>query len=384
MHRRKITGCILILLSLVATGCSHNDSNSINSTETVASVTGTGIADSSDTSDAQSILSKIDSYDYSSYIRLGQYTDFDVEVSSTEVTDSEVSAALDGLRWSSPKYVPTDKTECQSGDYVNVSYTISSDDAIMAEDESLIDTEFLLDEESSDKLNVAIIGMSVGETKDISIEYDVDETDTECDTTTNIYTVTLNSIDTAEQADVTDEWIASISDYDTVDAWKNYERDTLEKIKIAQQDDEYETSLIEKIQDACTFSELPQILVDDIISTYQEEDTAYAESEGITFTELVQSYYGYSDLSEYEAALRSYAEQIVKSNFMYRALRDTIGIEITDDEYTSFAENTAKTYGFDSVEDLYSYYDEETVKNACINEMILSKVKELNNKVITE
>lgn len=374
MRYMKSSGvaCAACLFSFVylfiAGGCSAQNSDlDVESSETVSGLFDTEEMVESEGTD--SILTKLYTYDFSDCVQLGQYTDLDVTVPAIEVTDSEVQAALDGLTQSNPDYVATELTTASTGYYAKIDYKANGSD-------DYLETEVFLEEDSDDELITNIIGMDVGAENVVTLS-----TDSDIGIAAGTYDIILMSIDERVPATVTDEWIASVSDYSTIDDWKAHEKDVLYNLKQEEQDSNFESQLYSMIKDNCIVFDVPSDLVTDLVAAYKSEDAVYAEQNDMDVEDFIQTYYGYASEDAYTEDLQSYVEGMVSEAMLYSALSNDTGVTITSDDEAAFKENVMSDYGFSSEDELYNYYDEVTLSRACLNKTVWKYVCSHNNRM---
>ena len=359
---------LLLALSMVgATACSNRG----DSTEVTEASTEVNTVEVSD-------------YNYKDYVTLGQYTGFEVKVPTTTVSDDEVDQALEDLRNSNVTYEANGNTTVAKDDYVNMSYKLFKDGEELT-DYSTDGTEIQVGAGSFfTDLENALIGMNVGEENSVDVSVADDYADSTLAGSTVTYQVTINSIDNKVIPEATDDWIATVSDSKTIDDWKAAKKSELEDSKKEEQKAVFKSGVQNDIMSYATFKDLPQELIDSQIEKYKTEDQKMADSMGYDFNEFITNYYGYDDEDAYTEDLTSYVQKSVQTDFVLHALRDAEGIEMTDDDLKSFEDQCVQYYGFSDTDELLSYYGEDVVKAACLNDKTWNTICDKNTMVEDE
>ena len=359
---------LLLALSMVgATACS-NRGDSTEVTEASTEVNAIEVSD----------------YNYKDYVTLGQYTGFEVKVPTTTVSDDEVDQALEDLRNSSVTYEANGNTTVAKDDYVNMSYKLFKDGEELT-DYSTDGTEIQVGAGSFfADLENALVGMNVGEENSVDVSVADDYADSTLAGSTVTYQVTINSIDNKVIPEATDDWIATVSDSKTIDDWKAAKKSELEDSKKEEQKAVFKSGVQNDIMSYATFKDLPQELIDSQIEKYKTEDQKMADSMGYDFNEFITNYYVYDDEDAYTEDLTSYVQKSIQTDFVLQALRDAEGIEMTDDDLKSFEDQCVKYYGFSDTDELLSYYGEDVVKAACLNDKTWNTICDKNTMVEDE
>lgn len=359
---------LLLALSMVgATACSNRG----DSTEVTEASTEVDTVEVSD-------------YNYKDYVTLGQYTGFEVKVPTMTVSDDEVDQALEDLRNSNVTYEANGNTTVAKDDYVNMSYKLFKDGEELT-DYSTDGTEIQVGAGSFfTDLENALVGMNVGEENSVDVSVADDYADSTLAGSTVTYQVTINSIDNKVIPEATDDWIATVSDSKTIDDWKAAKKSELEDSKKEEQKAVFKSGVQNDIMSYATFKDLPQELIDSQIEKYKTEDQKMADSMGYDFNEFITNYYGYDDEDAYTEDLTSYVQKSVQTDFVLQALRDAEGIEMTDDDLKSFEDQCVQYYGFSDTDELLSYYGEDVVKAACLNDKTWNTICDKNTMVEDE
>ncbi|MFR6469492.1 MAG: trigger factor [Lachnospiraceae bacterium] len=227
---------------------------------------------------------------YGKYMTLGEYKGLEVSKIKTEITDDDIEQEISYTLDDSTEYNEVDRA-AEDGDMVNITYSSTMDgedfDGGSGEDVDIqlgagyLEGDILQDAESQ------IIGMKAGDTKemDLTIPEDYYFDDTLAGQSIQV-TLTVNTVSEVNRPELTDEFVASISDFDTVDAYKEDLKKTLEAS--AEENNEYMagSDALTQVVENSTFKGYPDDLYNECKDLYDQTNQAYAEMLGLDVSDL--------------------------------------------------------------------------------------------------
>ena len=313
---------------------------------------------------------------YGKHMTLGEYKGLEISKIKTEITDDyleqEISYTLDD----NTEYFETDRA-AQNGDMVNITYSSTMNgeafDGGSGEDMDIelgagyLEGDILQDAESE------IIGMKADDTKerDLTIPEDYYFADSLAGQKIHV-TLTVNSVSEIERPELTDEFVASISDFDTVDAYKEDLKKSLEAS--ADENNEYTagSDALTQVVENSTFKGYPDDLYNKCKDLYDQTNQAYAELLGLDV----------SDFEGTEEETKAAVESMVYEDMVITSIAEKEKLTVSDDEYQKYVEDNLDTYGMSSVEEFESTYSKDSV----MEELLREKVQKLllDNAKITE
>ena len=346
----------------------ETESESASETETEtesesASETETGSEAESETeSETEIKVADLPEYDASEYVTLGEYKGLTVEVSPVEVTDEQV---MDQIA-SETKQTLTEGT-VESGDTVNIDYVGKIDgeefDGGSAEgyDLEIGSCTFI------DGFEDGIIGMQVGETKDLELKFPEEYHSEDLAGKDVVFTVTVNSI--SRVPELTDEVADSVVEGMTAEAYQESVRQDLEDQAKESQKTEAEQKLLQAVYDNAT------------INGYPEENLQYTMKRATDYYEWLASMYGMSlddyltnygmTQDEFKEQLQPVAEEALGEEMTLLAIAKEENIEVSDQEYQDGLARYAETQGLDDPSKLEESYGENYIRNSLLQEKVL-------------
>ena len=340
----------------------ESESENASETETGSEAESeTGSEEESET-ETEFNVADIPEYDASEYVTLGEYKDLTVEVTPVEVTDEQV---MDKIA-SETKQTLTEGT-VESGDTVNIDYVGKIDgeefDGGSAEgyDLEIGSCTFI------DGFEDGIIGMQVGDTKDLELKFPEDYHSTDLAGKDVVFTVTVNSI--SRVPELTDEVADSVVEGMTAEAYQESVRQDLEDQAKESQKTEAEQKLLQAVYENAT------------IDGYPEENLQYTIKRAKDYYEWLASMYGMSlddylknygmTQDEFNEQIQPLAEEALGEEMTLLAIAKEENIEVSDEEYEAGLARYAEAQGMDDPSKLEEAYGENYIKNSLLQEKVL-------------
>lgn len=147
-------------------------------------------------------------------------------------------------------------------------------------------------------------------------------------------------------------------DYTTVEAFREYSKNSLIKANLEDFDDDVEEAIIKLIVDRSELKELPQAQIEYYYYANYNAAKNYYESNQVLF----QYYYGITSFDQYlealgmtESELTEDAKEEVKRDLVLVAYANSIGLTVSDSEYAAEFAELADLWGYDSSDELVEY-----------------------------
>jgi trigger factor len=196
-----------------------------------------------------------------------------------------------------------------------------------------------------EKLEAGIIGMEVGETKVISIEYPEDQPNSEIAGKTVNFTVKLTGIQEREYPELNDEFAQDVSGSETLEEWKEKIKADLEAKINSQAEDALQNELVDKVvQDSAL--ELPRFTLEQYEILAEERMKMMLAYQGITWEGYAK--FLEKDGKNQQQEIRSIAEKDLKEDFVLLALADAEKFEPSSEEIQATVKKLEQSASKDS------------------------------------
>ena len=290
-------------------------------------------------------------------VTLGQYKGLEAERPVREITEQDVSDELESARKRNARKVSADDREAKMGDIANIDFDgyLNGErfDGGKSEgyDLELGSNSFVPGFEDQ------IVGMKVGEEKDINITFPQDYTP-ELAGKDVVFKVKLNSISFNELPELDDDF-AGDNGFDTLDEYKADIRATIEKRFSEQADSAFRSEVVKKAIDNMTVT-VPNSM---IASKVEDILRNYAANFGLTDRNMpldkLKEMMGV-DENTLNLNIRPAAEYQVKNDLLLDAVVAAEKLEATAEEIDAFVKKMAEGFGA-TAEQLKTYFGEETL-----------------------
>jgi trigger factor len=161
---------------------------------------------------------------------LGNYKDLDLEMPAMEITDDDVTKALEEMRERAAAFAPVEGRPAEDGDYVQLKLMGTPEgggDPIQA-DSVLC---HIGAEETMEPFNENLRGANTGDNKNFDVPYPADYPDAKLAGKTYHYTVEVLGVKNKKFPELNDEFAKDIGDATTLDELKKEVRDNLESAR---------------------------------------------------------------------------------------------------------------------------------------------------------
>ena len=289
-------------------------------------------------------------------IKIGQYKGLTYSAVKEEITDQDVEdEMLDTLSYSAD-YEHLMDVAAEDGDQVNIDYTGTIDGV---EFDGGSDTDTLLtigDELFLEDFEDGIIGMLPGETKDVEVVFPEDYDD-EYASKTAVFAITLNYVCGEEIVpELTDESVKEYVGYESVEAFAEDTRKTLEDDAEEMFGYERQDQILEQLMENCEVLEVPQELIDAYVNDAVEMYKSYAEMFGMEYEDFVEQMGG-GDMDSFLEELAEEGRNVQAQSVIIDKIAELENITVDDEAYEAYLEQLASDYGYESVDALKEEID---------------------------
>lgn len=306
--------------------------------------------------------------------KLGKYKGIDLSIDKVEVTDEEVDAQVDSILASNPNSQDITDRAVENGDIANIDYEGKKDGVAFdggtakGYDLHIGSGSFIPGFEDG------VVGMKIGETKDIKLTFPKDYQSTELAGKEVVFTVKVNSIKVETPATLDDAWVEKYTNgkQKTVADFKEATRKEIEESKTMQVEFQAQNDAMKTIMDSSEFEPNNEAIEYEKNNQKNQLKKA-AEENGMAFDALL-SMYGMTE-EQLDEQLDTYAKEAVNR----RILIDTIAKEAKIKAKKEHYEYLAKQEGLE-VKDLESRYGKEVVDEAAKRYAVIKFVVDKANK----
>ena len=277
-------------------------------------------------------------------VTLGEYKGLKVERHEHPVTDEQVDAQVEQARQRAAREISVEDRAVQDDDIVNLDYAGTVDGvafeggAAKGQRLTIGSGQFIPGFEEQ------MVGMQIGEEKDLSVKFPEEYHAKELAGKDAVFHVKVNSITVRELPALDDEFAKDVSEFDTLDAYKQDIRAKLEAESKEHCDAEFENALVDAAVANATL-DVPGAMIERQIDGMLRDFQMRLAYQGMRLEDFMK--YTGQGIEELRTQYREQADKRVRAELVLQAIKKAEGIEATDEEVEAeiakFAEEGKKT-----------------------------------------
>lgn len=275
-------------------------------------------------------------------VTLGAVSGVEYKRNVYEVTDKDVDDELSRLQERNSRLVDVTDRAVEDGDSVVIDFSGSINgvkfDGGTAEKQTLVigSKTFIPGFEEQ------IIGMNIGEDKDINVKFPDDYQAEELKGKDAVFAIKLHEIKKKELPEINDEFIKDAVGIESVEVYKNETKAKLEKQNSDRVERELEDEIIKKITSESSM-EIPEAMIERQVEN-MIQDFAYRLSyQGLKFEDYLK--YMNKTVDDCKKEYREQAENIVKQQLVIDKIIQNEKIDATEEEIEARITEMAEKQG---------------------------------------
>ncbi|MGM0413993.1 MAG: trigger factor [Bacillota bacterium] len=263
-------------------------------------------------------------------VELGEYTGYEIEREEVEVTEEDIMAILNRQREEQSQLVSVDRDEVQEGDHVIIDFEGFVDGEAFPGGSA---EEFTLEIGSGQFIpgfEDKLVGKEVSdEPYEVEVTFPEDYQAEDLAGQEAVFEVTIKEIKVKELPELDDEFAKDVSDFDTLEEFKEDIENRLKEQKENQANRNLENEIIEKISEAAEV-EVSEQLIENELDQMMQQMAQNLQQQGID----MEDYFKYmgSSQDEWREENRDQAAARAKNNLVLEAIAEKEEIEVSDEE----------------------------------------------------
>lgn len=274
-------------------------------------------------------------------VTLGEYKGLKVETESEEVTDEDIAKALEAEQQKNAVEVPVEGRAVQDGDMISLDFLGKKDDVPFDGGEGK-DYPLLIGSGSFiPGFEEQLVGMNIGETKDINVTFPEEYHEKSLAGAPVVFTCTVNSIKAKELPELNDEFASEVSEFETLEEYKNDLKEKLIDSKKKEAKAKKEDALLEMAV-ANASMDVPELMIKSEARQAVSEFGQRLQMQGLSLEQYMQ-YTGQSEEDMIKAQMEQ-SEKTIKSRLVLEAIAKAEAIEVSDEDLEKELEKMAEQY----------------------------------------
>ena len=300
-------------------------------------------------------------------VSLAEYKGVTVNVPPAEVTDEDVENRIQSVLSQNQEEVEVDRA-AEEGDVVNIDYTGYQNGEEFAGGSAEGEDLELGSGTMIDGFEDGLIGLKKGDTKELNLTFPEDYREAALAGQSVVFDVTVNAVKEKRDPELTDEFVQSISDYQTVEEYRQGIRDEILTQRQESVDLQIQQTVLQNVVDNSQFDLSRNAIsrrYNAQIDQYQEQAKMY----GMRLSQLAQSYG--MDEGSFKEYVYASVEDDAKNQLVLNTIAAQEGIAVTDEARQELADMNGQT-----VEEGVEAYGQESFDQMALNRQVMKFLAE--------
>ena len=308
-------------------------------------------------------------------VTLGEYKGVEVEKKAIEVVDEEIEAEITKEREANARTITVDDRAVMDGDMITLDYA-GSVDGVAFEGGTAKDQELTIGSgRFIPGFEEQLVGVTIGEEKEVHVTFPEEYHAKELAGKTAVFQCVVHGIKVKELPEVDDEFAQEVSEFDTLDAYKEDIKARLLKDKEADAKRAKEDAVIKKIIEGATM-EIPDAMVEFQTEQMMEEFGQRMQMQGLS----LEQYFQITGMSEanYREQMKPRATQNIQSRLVLEAVAKAENLEATEQDLEDEMAKMAEMYKMevDKVKEMIGDYQKDEIKKDIVIQKAIDLVTE--------
>ena len=278
-------------------------------------------------------------------VTLGEYKGIEVEKAKPEVTDADVEAELKKVQEQNSRLVSVADRAVADGDQTVIDFEGFVDGKAFeggkAEDYTLVIGSHSFIDTFEDQL----IGKNIGEDVEVNVTFPAEYHAAELAGKPATFKVKIKEIKMKELPELNDEFASEVSEFETLDAYKEDVKNKLAETKQAQATAENENNVVQKVVDNAQM-DIPAPMVDEQVRNMIEDYARRLQSQGISFDQYLQ--FTGSTIEQLQEQMRPQAELRLRTRLVLKAVVAAEKIEPSEELVEAEIKKMSENYKMDA------------------------------------
>ena len=278
-------------------------------------------------------------------VTLGEYKGIEVEKAKPEVTDADVEAELKKVQEQNSRLVSVEDRAVADGDQTVIDFEGFVDGKAFeggkAEDYTLVIGSHSFIDTFEDQL----IGKNIGEDVEVNVTFPAEYHAADLAGKPATFKVKIKEIKMKELPELNDEFASEVSEFETLEAYKEDVKNKLAETKQAQATAENENNVVQKVVDNAQM-DIPAPMVDEQVRNMIEDYARRLQSQGISFDQYLQ--FTGSTIEQLQEQMRPQAELRLRTRLVLEAVVAAEKIEPSEELVEAEIKKMSENYKMDA------------------------------------
>jgi trigger factor len=274
-------------------------------------------------------------------VTLGQYKGIEIEKKEVTVTDDEVMAKINEEREKNSRMVTIDDRPVQDGDITVIDFE-GFVDGVAFEGGKGEDYSLTIGSHSFiDTFEEQLIGKSIGEEVEVNVTFPEEYHAKDLAGKPALFKVTIKEIKVKELPELDDDFAQDVSEFDTLDEYKESVKATIKSNKEKEVKIAKENEVVDKIIENAQM-DIPEPMLDLQTRQMADDFAQRMQYQGLS----IEQYFQFTgmDAKKFLDNLRPQALKRIQSRLVLEAVAKAENIEVSEEELDKELSNMAEQY----------------------------------------
>lgn len=294
-------------------------------------------------------------------VTLGQYKGLEYDEKPVEVTDEDLEQELKKVQEQNARTITVEDRAIANGDIAVIDFT-GSVDGEEFEGGKGEDYELVIGSHSFiDTFEDQLIGKNTGDEVEVNVTFPEDYQAADLAGKPALFKVVIKAIKTKEVPELDDEFASDVSDFDTLDEYKEDLKKTILEKKEKTAKTAKENALVDKVIENAQM-DIPEPMIELEVRQMADEFAQRMQMQGLSMEQYMQ-YTGLTSEKLLEE-MKPNAEKKIKTRLVLEAVVDAEKIEVSAEELEAEYKKLADMYQMevDKVKEIMGTAGEENMK----------------------
>ena len=274
-------------------------------------------------------------------VTLGEYKGLEYNAEPVEVTEEDLAAELKRVQEQNSRTVTVEDRAVENGDITTIDYE-GFVDGTPFEGGKAENQELVIGSHSFiDTFEEQLVGKNIGEEVEVNVTFPEEYHAKELAGKPAVFKVKVNGIKVKELPELDDEFASDVSDFDTMDEYKEDVKKKLLEKKEKEAKTAKENALVEKAIENAQM-EIPDAMIETQARQMVDDFAQRLQMQGLSMQQYMQ--YTGMDVPKMVEPMKPQAQKRIKTRLVLEKIAETESIEVTDEEINAEIEKMASAY----------------------------------------
>lgn len=294
-------------------------------------------------------------------VTLGDYKGLEYTADPVEVTEEDLAAELKKVQEQNSRTVTVEDRAVENGDITTIDYEGFVDgtpfEGGKAENQELVIGSHTFIDTFEDQL----IGKNIGDEVEVNVTFPEEYHAKELAGKPALFKVAVKGIKVKELPELDDEFASDVSDFDTLEEYKEDIKKKLLEKKENEAKTAKENALVEKAIEGAQM-DIPDTMIDTQARQMLDDFAQRMQMQGLSMQQYMQ--YTGMDAAKMLEQMKPQAEKRIKTRLVLEKIAETENIEVTEEDINSELEKMASMYKMevDKLKEYMGDAEKESIK----------------------